>query len=525
MARRQAAVRTLSLSASALIRDRRLDLNLMVVSDRTSFFAEQDRRRSQVWRLSALSLLLLLIAGLPLAMAVTPLIYAALAIVARVLDLLFPIPAELWETLRAPRIDPLLSGRPLADMAIAIALLFAPGIAVIALVWWRLRRGLERAGSAWMVDRLGGREPRRDELEEIQITNLAAEMAIAAGVPAPPVFIVDEPMPNAAVVGPNERQAAFVVTRGLLDQFDRDTTQAVIGYLMAGARQGNLQAATALVTAFHAFGMVFLVFDVCINLSRQSWADLRRVVRWLARPERHASESRDVLALLERTDPPEDGLSGLQADLASSDPPRTRIAALMRKAPVLYILLLPALLVYMVFIFIRFELFLLRSLLIGPVLILAWRQRVHWADAAAVQFTRNPQALADALQIFRGSDCAGLDSPWLAAYCFTGTEGPATGAKIGELPGGLQPQPGSARRLSRIAAMGATVDAGPKARLRLPTWQELRQSGWWALLFIPLFLLIGYLLLALIGMVLGLATLFALYFVLLVLTLIGSVIP
>ena len=73
--------------------------------------------------------------------------------------------------------------------------------------------------------------------------------------------------------------------------------------------------------------------------------------------------------------------------------------------------------------------------------------------------------------------------------------------------------------------MGATVDIGPKAQFRLPTWTELRRSGLWTLLFIPLFLLIGYLLVTLIGMVLGLATLFSLYFVLFVLTLIGSLIP
>lgn len=35
------------------------------MAERMSFFAEQDKRRDQVWRLSALSFLLLLCAGMP----------------------------------------------------------------------------------------------------------------------------------------------------------------------------------------------------------------------------------------------------------------------------------------------------------------------------------------------------------------------------------------------------------------------------------------------------------------------------
>ncbi|MDH3379049.1 MAG: hypothetical protein OEQ39_19165 [Gammaproteobacteria bacterium] len=495
------------------------------MAESTSFFAEQDKRRAQVWRYSALSFLLLLCAGLPLAMVVTPLVYALLAVVARVLDFLLPIPAEFWEGLRISKSAIAADTRPVAQIAITVGVLIVPGIVVIAWIWWRLRQSLERAGSAWMVATLGGRERRQGDLEETQIANLAEEMAIAAGVTPPPVFIVDEPAPNAALVGPNDGDAAFIVTRGLLDGFDRDATQAVIGYLMAGARQGNLQAATAVITAFHAFGLVLLVFDACINFSRQSWVDLRRVLAWLARPQHFAAESQQILALLERTDPPEDGLTGLQADLTSDQPPRTRFIAVLRKVPVLYVLLLPALLVYIVFMFIRFELFLLRALLIGPVLVLAWRQRVYLADAAAVQFTRNPQSLADAIQAFLGLESVGLGSRWLAAYCFIGAEQAGASRKLTEEPGALTAHPTGINRLRRIGAMGASVDVGPAPRLRLPTWAELRRSSLWGLLLIPLVLLIGYLLLVVIGMVLGLATLFSLFFVLTVLSIISGVMP
>lgn len=495
------------------------------MTDRTSFFAEQDKRRGHVWRLSALSFLLLLCAGMPLAMVVTPFVYALVAIATRVLDFLLPIPADFWEGLKMDKAATAASEQPLTEFAIAASVLIGPGIAVIAWVWWRLRQGLQQAGSAWMVVALGGREPRRDDVEEMQITNLAEEIAIAAGVAPPPVFIVDEPAPNAAVVGPHDQDAAFIVTRGLLDRFDRDATQAIIAYLMAGVRQGNLEAATAVMTAFHACGLVLLVFDACINLSRQSWVDLHQVVAWLARPQRLASESHHVLSLLERTDPPEDGLTGLQADLTSDEPPRTRIAAIMRKFPVLYVLLLPAVLVYIVFLFIRFELFLLRALLIGPVLVLAWRQRVHQADAAAVQLTRNAQALANALQAFRGFDAVGLDSRWLAAYCFIGAEPDSVSKTVAAEPGALPPHPTRLNRLRRVAAMGGVVDVEPASRFRLPTLTELRQGSLWSLLFIPLVLLVGYLLLVVIGLVLGLATLFSLFFVLLMLSLIGTIIP
>lgn len=58
-------------------------------------------------------------------------------------------------------------------------------------------------------------------------------LAIAAGIPTPACYVIDDPAPNAFATGRNPEHAALAVTSGLLQRLDRLELEGVIGHEMA----------------------------------------------------------------------------------------------------------------------------------------------------------------------------------------------------------------------------------------------------------------------------------------------------
>jgi Zn-dependent protease with chaperone function len=77
---------------------------------------------------------------------------------------------------------------------------------------------------------------------ERQFINVVAEMAIASGVPAPLLYVMDrEPGINAFVAGMDIDSTVMVVTAGALEAFDRDELQAVIGHEFSHIFHGDMR--------------------------------------------------------------------------------------------------------------------------------------------------------------------------------------------------------------------------------------------------------------------------------------------
>lgn len=104
----------------------------------------------------------------------------------------------------------------------------------------------------------GRRVPRGSGIEaERRLINVVDEMAIASGLAAPPLYVLNrEDGINAFAAGRSPNQAIVVVTKGALEQLPRDELQAVIahefGHILNGDIRLNLRAACALQ------GIVFL---------------------------------------------------------------------------------------------------------------------------------------------------------------------------------------------------------------------------------------------------------------------------
>ena len=63
-----------------------------------------------------------------------------------------------------------------------------------------------------------------------QLFNVVEEMSIAAGLPMPKVYIINDPAPNAFATGRNPKSASIAVTAGLLGKLNRDELQGVVAH-------------------------------------------------------------------------------------------------------------------------------------------------------------------------------------------------------------------------------------------------------------------------------------------------------
>ena len=83
-----------------------------------------------------------------------------------------------------------------------------------------------------------------DKLKLRQLDNVVDEMAIAAGIPRPPVYIVPDDDPNAFATGRGPGHASIAVTRGLLESLDRDELQGVVAHEMSHIRNLDTRVLT-----------------------------------------------------------------------------------------------------------------------------------------------------------------------------------------------------------------------------------------------------------------------------------------
>ncbi len=87
-----------------------------------------------------------------------------------------------------------------------------------------------------------------DEPKKKILLDIASEMAVAARLLEPQLYMIDDPAPNALAVGRNPQDSVICVTRGLVDGMDREELQGVIAHEMAHIRSYDAWLAT-LVTA------------------------------------------------------------------------------------------------------------------------------------------------------------------------------------------------------------------------------------------------------------------------------------
>ena len=80
-----------------------------------------------------------------------------------------------------------------------------------------------------------------DEASAPQLLNVVRELAVAANVPMPAVYIIDDTAPNAFATGRDPAHASVAITTGLLQKLDREELQGVIGHELSHVRNFDIR--------------------------------------------------------------------------------------------------------------------------------------------------------------------------------------------------------------------------------------------------------------------------------------------
>ncbi len=76
-----------------------------------------------------------------------------------------------------------------------------------------------------------------------QLMNVITELTIAAGIPLPKVYIIDDSAPNAFATGRDPKHASVAITSGLLQKLDREELQGVMGHELSHVRNLDIRYA------------------------------------------------------------------------------------------------------------------------------------------------------------------------------------------------------------------------------------------------------------------------------------------
>lgn len=82
-----------------------------------------------------------------------------------------------------------------------------------------------------------------DEQTAPQLLNVVRELSIAANIPMPKVYLIDDTAPNAFATGRDPAHASIAVTRGLLEKLDREELQGVIAHELSHIRNFDIRFA------------------------------------------------------------------------------------------------------------------------------------------------------------------------------------------------------------------------------------------------------------------------------------------
>ena len=145
-------------------------------------------------------------------------------------------------------------------------------VVVLALVFLgSLYKTLSLSGSGVSVaEMLGGRRISRDTHDpaERQLLNVVEEMAIAAGMPVPPVYLLDETGINAFAAGSTPSTAVIGITRGALQALNREELQGVIAHEFSHIFNGDMRLNIRLIGVLHGILLLGLLGYYLLRSSR-----------------------------------------------------------------------------------------------------------------------------------------------------------------------------------------------------------------------------------------------------------------
>jgi heat shock protein HtpX len=248
-----------------------------------------------------------------------------------------------------------------------------------------------KAGDRAVLDSASAAPVDPDDPRQRLLDNVVEEMAIAGGIPKPAVFVIPDSDPNAFATGTGPERSSVAVTAGLLDALNREELQAVVSHEMAHVKNYDVRLMTVVAALV---GSVLLLSD---------WG--RRGMRWGGGRRRAGRGSEGGIVLL-----------------------------------VFFVLWIISLI--------------LAPLIARLVAMAVSREREYLADASGSELTRNPLALASALEKI---DAAVAPTPAIkqgvAHLCIADPRGGAANEREGGIAGLFATHPPISKRIALLKEM------------------------------------------------------------------------
>jgi len=118
------------------------------------------------------------------------------------------------------------------------------------------------AGGGKVAEQLGGTRVGADTADPLKrrLRNVVEEMAIAAGVPVPQTYVLErEAGINAFAAGYSPANAAIAVTRGALVNLNRDELQGVIAHEFSHVLNGDMRLSTRLIGLLFGLTVIAMI--------------------------------------------------------------------------------------------------------------------------------------------------------------------------------------------------------------------------------------------------------------------------
>ena len=443
---------------------------------REHFLDAQRRNRRKSWRAAAIALPAVLLSGIPLCVLATPIVAAPFLVLGFALQQLGLLPPAAWAFLDQlahilPTAWSALWGEASLPLELLATMLVLPGATVMLLSWLALRLLFRDVWVGSAIARLGARPADPQRLEERQLVNIVEELAVAAAVAPPRVQIIDSDCANAAAVGLHFDDSAILVSTGLLRTLDRAETQAYLGHLVASVGNGDLRIASTFVSVFQAWGLLFLLIDAPFSAeARAALGQVGRAAWSAARGQATEEQSRRAMDLL--LDGADQGHGPLERYLDDFENGGIQSRSLAQAVFVDLPLMLTACIASITA---RAATSTFIVLVFGPPIGLLWRSRRRLADAGSVELTRQPDALASALDKLGKADVeipAGRALSLLFPHWPRDEKARPEVTEIVEQIPRLQLDP--ANRMEDLRRLGATYEGG--ARKKSETAAEIARD-------------------------------------------------
>lgn len=202
-----------------------------------------------------------------------------------------------------------------------------------------------REGGRVVAESLGGRPvlPNTDNAKERRLLNVVEEISLAAGIPPPLVYLLEQEQGiNAFAAGLSSEDAVIGITQGSLDSFNREQLQGVIAHEFSHILNGDMRLNMKLLVVLHGILMISESGRLVMRMSSR-------------RGSRHRGKNGGAVA----------GIFAFGLSLWLIGSLGQFFGALIKSA--------------------------------------VSRQREFLADASAVQFTRNPNGIGEALSLIGGA--------------------------------------------------------------------------------------------------------------------------